>query len=215
MKPKPFLNSFVSLSLLVALPSSSLLLSGCANTSDGRTTQAQGAGIGALGGAALGYLVGGQKGAAVGALVGGAAGFAYGSNVAKRKAKYAKTEQWLDQEIALAHQANASAYAYNRTLKGRIAALEQKIQMARAAKNRQMLASLKSEISQISQETQRFDMSQKQSAMDVKDVLKDAGAHSATNFHSFEKEAAAFDEAAAERGRLSGRLASLRDSIDR
>jgi len=203
MKPKPLLNSFVSLSLLVALPSSSLLLTGCANTADGRTTQAQGAGIGALGGAALGYLVG------------GAAGFAYGSNVAKRKAKYAKTEQWLDEEILIARQANNSAYAYNRALKGRIAALEKRIQVARAAKNRQMLASLKSEISKISEETQRFDTNQKHTAMEFKEVMRDAGAHSATNFRSFENEAAAFDDATAERGRLSGRLASLRDSIDR
>jgi len=135
--------------------------------------------------------------------------------VAKRKAKYAKTEQWLDEEILLARQANAEAYAYNRTLKGRIAALEKKIQVARAAKNRQMIASLKSEISQISEETQRFDMRLKQRGMEVKEVMKDAGAHSATNFRSFESEAASFDEATAERGRLSGRLASLRDSIDR
>ena len=82
-------------------------------------------------------------------------------------------------------------------------------------KNTQKLDALKSEISQISEETQSFEMSQKQVEIDVKDVLSDKGAHAAPNFDSFEREATAFAEAAAERGRLSGRLASLRDSIDR
>lgn len=215
MNSKPVLNKLVSLSLLVALPSSSLLLTGCANTADGRTTQAQGAGIGALGGAALGYLVGGQRGAAIGALVGGAAGFAYGSDVAKRKAKYARAEQWLNEEIAIAHQANAKAYAYNRNLKARIAVLERRIQVARASQNKAMLSSLKSEVSQISDETRRFAESQKKTNVEIREVMRNADANSASNFKSFEREASAFEMNGAETGRLSGRVANLRNSLDR
>ncbi len=50
------------------------VLSGCANMSETQKGTAQGAGIGAVGGALIGAALGGSKGAATGAVLGGAAG---------------------------------------------------------------------------------------------------------------------------------------------
>lgn len=215
MKTKQTLNKTTTWALCIALPAVSILTTGCANTADGRRTQAEGTGIGALAGGALGYMVGGGRGAAIGALVGGGIGMAYGTSVANRKAKYARAEQWLEQETLIARQANAKAYAYNKSLRNRIASLEQRVKAARMSGNKVMLSSLKSEISHITRETNQFNSQQVQAAEDVKQVMGDAQARAAGNFGSFQKEADAFNEATAERGRLIGRLASLRDSIDR
>jgi len=215
MKSKQTTNKTATWALLIALPMVSVFATGCANTVDGRRTQAQGTGIGAIAGGALGYMVGGGRGAAMGALVGGGIGMAYGSSVAKRKAKYAQAEQWLEQETLIARQANAKVYAYNRTLKGKLLALEQRVKAARASGDKVMLSSLKSEISHITQETNQFNTQQGQSAAELKQVMGDTQAQAAGNFSSFQKEADAFNEATAERGRLIGRLASLQNSIDR
>jgi hypothetical protein len=114
---------------------------GCASTPDGRKTQAQGTAIGAVLGAAvggaIGYAAGGRSGLARGAAIGGGAGavagFAYGTHVAKRKSEYASREAWLDACIASAHRVNSNAYAYSRTLEGRIARLESRTRAARAS----------------------------------------------------------------------------------
>jgi len=60
-------------------------LAGCAGMSEEQQATAKGAGIGALGGAAVGALVGGSKGAAVGAVVGGGAGALVGNYTWSKK----------------------------------------------------------------------------------------------------------------------------------
>jgi outer membrane protein OmpA-like peptidoglycan-associated protein len=62
------LKSLTSVALSIAV------LSGCANMSETQKGTAQGAGIGAVGGALIGAALGGSKGAATGAVLGGAAG---------------------------------------------------------------------------------------------------------------------------------------------
>jgi hypothetical protein len=201
--------------IIATLPAVCLFPAGCANTLDGRKTQAQGTGIGAIAGGALGYALGGSRGAAMGALIGGGLGMAYGTSVANRKAKYARAEQWLDQEILIARQANSKAYAYNRSLKTRLASIEQKVSTAKAVRDKAALHSLKSEISRIHEESRRFEHQQEQASADLKLVAGDPQARAAQNYNALQKEADAFNEATAERGRLLGRLASLQNSIDR
>jgi hypothetical protein len=215
MKSKQMVHSSTNWALVFVLPAVCLFTTGCANTADGRKTQAQGAGIGAVAGGAIGYVLGGGRGASVGALIGGGIGMAYGTSVANRKAKYARAEQWLEQEILIAKQANSKAYSYNRSLKARIASIEQKVRVARAASDKRALSSLKSEISHISQESKQFDLQLGQAGADLKQVSGDPQARAADNYRSLQKEADAFNEATAERGRLMGRLASLQNSIDR
>ena len=86
--------------------------------SDNNATKAQGAGIGALFGAAagagIGALAAGGKGAAwgagIGAVLGGAGGYWWGSTVAERKANYVNEEDRLDGEIT-------TVIGYNHKLK--------------------------------------------------------------------------------------------------
>jgi uncharacterized protein YcfJ len=126
----------------------------CANTQDGRLTQAQGAGMGAVGGALLGAGIGAlsgnsdavKKGALIGAALGTAGGFAYGSHVANKKANYASTEKWLDACIADAESKRKAAVAYNSRLSNQLARLQKEVRMAKAAGDKAKLATLKREI---------------------------------------------------------------------
>ena len=68
------------------------VLSGCANMSETQKGTAQGAGIGAVGGALIGAALGGSKGAATGAVLGGAAG-AGGGYIWSKKCRIKKL-QW-------------------------------------------------------------------------------------------------------------------------
>ena len=61
-----------------------MLLSGCANMTEGQRGTATGAGVGAAAGAALGALAGGGKGAAIGAAAGAAVGAGGGYLWSKR-----------------------------------------------------------------------------------------------------------------------------------
>jgi len=129
----------------------SLMLTSCADTQDGRLTQAQGAGIGAAGGAILGGLIGAAsgnagRGALIGAALGGAGGFAYGTHVANQKAKYKSTEEWLDACISEAESHRRAAVAYNHKLDGRIATLQGELQKAKATGDKPALQRLKQEI---------------------------------------------------------------------
>src|SRR6266852_3957822 len=95
---------------IIGVMLSTALLAGCAT--DRGQTQAEGAGVGALGGAALGaltgYALGGAKGAAIGAAagagVGAGAGYVYGTHVANQKEKFAREEDYLDAVINSAIQ---------------------------------------------------------------------------------------------------------------
>lgn len=108
-----------------------LVLSGCANMSDGTRTKTEATALGAGGGALLGGLIGALAGgsdaawvgAAVGAGVGGIAGYAYGSHVAREKAKYASQEDWLDACIDSAEKVNRENRAYNAALEKEVRSL--------------------------------------------------------------------------------------------
>ena len=95
-------------------------MSGCAQpgtqAADGERTKAEGTGAGVLAGALIGGLLGGRRGALLGAAIGGVAGYAFGSYVANEKAKYAKTEDWLQHEIGVASKANRDIRNYNAKL---------------------------------------------------------------------------------------------------
>lgn len=95
------------------------MMSGCATMDDGQKTQAQGLGIGAIAGAGIGALVskatGGHAtdGAIIGGVLGGMAGGLYGNHVARKKAAYASTEDYLDVCVADAAKVRGEAEAFN------------------------------------------------------------------------------------------------------
>lgn len=67
-----------------------------------------------------------DKDIVAGAVVGAGIGYLVANDVAKRKAKYAREEDFLDSEIVLAKQYNAEAGKYNVTLKQQIATLDKR-----------------------------------------------------------------------------------------
>ncbi len=193
--------------------------SGCAPTADGRKAQAQGTGIGAILGAGLGAgvaaLTGGNigQGAAIGAGAGAAAGFVYGSAVAKRKAHYVSAEAWLNEEIRIAHNANARAVAYNQSLKRRLASLESRASAARSAGNQGELRKLKSEVGAIRTEAANQAKSEAQFDKDRSEVLGDSKARSSSNYGQYRQASQAWSNAKSERSTLINRTASLNSSI--
>ena len=120
MKTLPVSTKPLLLSLLIGS-----LLSGCANMNDQQTTVAQGAGVGALLGAGLGYAVtGDRRGVLAGAAIGGLAGAAVGSTVAERKAQYANEEDFLVAEIQRNEDFIREADAENRQMYAEIEDLD-------------------------------------------------------------------------------------------
>lgn len=198
-------------------------ISGCASTSDGRLTQAQGTGAGVVLGGLLGggitALQGGSgesiaRNAAIGGAAGGVAGFAYGSMVAKRKQEYANAEAWLDQEIVIAKKANARAVAYNNSLKTRLAALEKRAAAAKAAQNQAELKSVKAEIIHIESDEARQAKTEAQTKKDYADVSGDKTAKASPNYSQYRSASQEWNSAQSERTTLINRTASLRSSID-
>ena len=194
----------------------------CAETKDGRMTQAQGTGIGAgicgLVGGGLGLALGGWQGAAIGAgagaLAGGATGFAYGTHVAQQKAKYASTEQWLDHCIASAQQANYRAYAYNRTLNQRIAALEIRSKSAIASNNKAAIRQIHTEIAGLRKEATQQQQQVNHEIAAQKGVSGDQSARSATNYGAYSKQMSELSNTQAGLSRNIGRLASLENQVN-
>lgn len=70
-----------------------LALAGCADQKANMT--AQGAGVGAVGGALIGGLIGGQRGALLGAAIGGVAGAGTGYALGSQQEQFASAEQEL------------------------------------------------------------------------------------------------------------------------
>jgi uncharacterized protein YcfJ len=148
----------------------------CAPTSDGQLTQAQGAGIGAAGGALVGQLIGGNtKSTLIGAGIGGLAGFAYGTHIANKKAQYKSTEEWLDACIAQAETQRKQAVAYNRKLNNRLASLQQEVRMAKAANDRSKLASLNRQIASERSAAQQQSAAYSKEAQMDRSAIKQAG----------------------------------------
>ena len=202
--------SFVSLVSLASLG-----FSGCAETADGRKTQGQGTAAGALLGAGLGFLTSGGnwQGAVSGAVAGGTVGFVHGSQVAARKARYASAEAWLNEEISLANRSNQRAIAYNQSLSRRLAALEGRVQAAKATNNQSELRKAKSEVASIQVEAKKQAASETGYVQDQAAVLGDAKARSSSNYAQYRKASQTFNNAKAERATLVGQTARLGSSI--
>ncbi len=109
------------------------LSAGCAHIQDDtQRTQAEGAAIGAVGGAILGGLLAVATGntrhlvgiMAAGALLGAGAGYVYGDHVASKKKEYAQQEDWLDACLAEAKKVNQEAAQYNASLEKEVQTLE-------------------------------------------------------------------------------------------
>lgn len=128
---------------MAALVSASL--GGCASTEsmdDATQTKLEGTAIGALLGAALGAAIGGSDGVAIGAAIGAGAGFIAGNEVAKRKAKYANDEDFLNGEVQYVAEYNRTASDYNarlakdvRELERNVASLEKKVEQGKSEKS--------------------------------------------------------------------------------
>ena len=107
----------------------SIALAGCAGMDDQQTTVAQGAGVGALIGAGLGYAIGGNTSSTlIGAAAGGLIGAGIGSSIAERKAQYAREEDFLVAEIQRNQDFIREADAENRQLYQEIARLDRESQ---------------------------------------------------------------------------------------
>lgn len=91
---------------------------------DSQRTKTEGAVLGGLLGGLIGLATGDEKGAAIGAVLGAGAGYLIGNEVAKRKEKYASTEEFLDAEIARTAEFNETARAQQGRLRKEIAALD-------------------------------------------------------------------------------------------
>ena len=87
------------------------VLSGCANMSETQKGTAQGAGIGAVGGALIGAALGGSKGAATGAVLGGAAGAGGG---------YIWSKKMQDQKVAMEKATAGTGVAVTQTTDNRL-----------------------------------------------------------------------------------------------
>ena len=197
-------------------------LASCAQSADGRNTQAQGTAIGAVGGAALGaligYAAGGGQGAARGAIAGGAvggvAGFAYGTHVAHQKAKYASTERWLDSCIASARRANARAYAYNHSLGQRIAALERRTRAAVAARDQAAARQIRGEIAGLKQEASAQQQQVDHEIAAQQGVSSDKSAHSSANYGEYNHQMGELRQTRAGMSRNINHLASLENQVN-
>jgi hypothetical protein len=112
-------------------------ISRCANIENDQTrTRVEGTLAGSLVGGGLGAIIGhqsgrGVEGALIGAAAGGLVGLAVGDHVARKKAKYASQEAWLDACIAHAEQVNRNAISYNTSLRNKIAGLESRLAAAK------------------------------------------------------------------------------------
>ena len=87
------------------------VLSGCANMTETQKGTAQGAGIGAVGGALIGAALGGSKGAATGAVLGGAAGAGGG---------YIWSKKMQDQKAAMEKATAGTGVAVTQTTDNRL-----------------------------------------------------------------------------------------------
>jgi uncharacterized protein YcfJ len=131
----------------------------CTNIKDDQTrTRAEGTlaggAIGALAGGIIGHQSGrGFEGALLGAGIGSLAGLAVGDHVARKKAKYASQEAWLDACIAQAERVNANARSYNRSLSSKISNLESRYASAKASGNKSEMRNIKSAVVSLQQES--------------------------------------------------------------
>lgn len=132
------MKRFITIAVVV------LVFSSCATQSEQARTEGTlaGAGIGAVVGGGLGYLIGRDAasagiGAAIGALAGGAGGYVYADRIAKRHDELAGKENDLDARITFARGVNEDTQEYNARLKKEVDELEPKITELAAKKTNQ------------------------------------------------------------------------------
>lgn len=186
----------------------------CAETSDGRLAQGQGAGIGALGGALLGGAIGGRDGALLGAGIGALGGYAYGSHIANKKAQYKSTEEWLDACISQAESKRRAAVAYNRKLNNRLASLEREVRVAKAAGNKSQLSSLKREISSERTAAQKESAGFTKEAELQRSAIKQAGPGNSSRLSSLRSSTSGIETQVSGINRNVERYAALESQID-
>jgi hypothetical protein len=134
-------------------------VSSCTNIKNDQTrTRAEGTLAGSLIGGGLGAIIGhqsgrGVEGALIGAAAGGLVGLAVGDHVARKKAKYASQEAWLDACIAHAEQVNRNAVSYNNSLRNKIAGLESRLAAAKRSGDSGEIRRVKAAVVDLQKET--------------------------------------------------------------
>jgi Glycine zipper len=199
-----------------------VILASCAETQEGRTTQAQGAGLGALLGAAvgagLGAATGGGRGAAIGAatgaVVGGTAGFVYGTHVANQKAKYAKAEDWLNACIASAHGYRRHAVAVNQKLSSRLATLDKRSKAAVASHDKAAVTQIRTEIASLKREANSETKTVDTELAAQQNALRDSSARSSGKYGELKDSVGSLKETRAELGQTVSRLAALENQTN-
>jgi hypothetical protein len=207
-----FVSALVTVAMLVS----------CAETQEGRTTQAQGTGIGALLGAALGAGIGaaagGGRGAAIGAaagaIAGGTAGFVYGTHVANQKAKYARAEDWLNACIASARGYRRHAYAVNQKISSRLAALEKRSKSAVASRDKAAVKQIHNEIASLKQEARKESANVDSEVSAQQNALQDSSARSSGKYGELKESVGSLKETRAELGQTVSRLAALENQTN-
>ncbi len=136
-------------------------LASCANIKDDQTrTRTEGTLAGTVLGAGLGAIIGNQsghagEGALIGAAAGGLMGLAVGDHVARKKARYASKEAWLDACISNAERVNREAVAYNSSLKKKIAGLESRLAAAKSSGDKAEMRRVKQAVVALQQDTSK------------------------------------------------------------
>jgi len=167
-------------------------LSQCASTQDGQLAQAQGTGMGAVGGALLGAGLGAltgnsdavKKGALIGAGIGAAGGFAYGTHIANKKAKYKSTEEWLDACISEAEKKRSAAVAYNSRLNKEYARLQKEVKAAQLAGDKKKLSTLKGQIASERKAAEKESVAFNKEAQLQRGAIKQAGGQGGSRLSS-------------------------------
>jgi len=148
MRTEGVVRSIVTVALLLSLG-----LAGCANMSDTDRTRVEGSAVGAALGGLIGALVGDTEGAVIGALAGAGVGLIAGNEIAKRKARYASEEDFLEGEIASLQQMNQTARTYQGELARAIERLDRQTRRlqgdaAAGKKRRQELEQTREELAE-------------------------------------------------------------------
>ncbi|HYR59622.1 MAG TPA: hypothetical protein VEO95_13370, partial [Chthoniobacteraceae bacterium] len=183
---------------------------------------AQGTVLGALAGAvvggAIGYAAGGRsglaRGAAIGAGAGAVSGFAYGTHVARMKAKYASAESWLDACIVQARKVNGNAYAYSRSLEGRVARLESRKRAARMAHNKTEARAIAQEATVLKKEASTKVVVVDKEIAEQHRAVSDSDSQRAKNYGGLKTEVNSLEQTKGTLGRQISRLAGLENQID-
>jgi gas vesicle protein len=199
-----------------------VMLASCAETQEGRTTQAQGTGIGALLGAAvgagLGAAAGGGRGAATGAvagaLIGGSAGFVYGTHVANQKAKYARAEDWLNACIVSARAYRRHAYAVNQKISSRTASLQKRSRAAVASHDKAAVTQIHNEIASLKQEAKAESKNVDNEVAAQQNALQDSSARSSSRYGELKQSVGELRSTKAQLGENYSRLAALENQTN-